>query len=199
MFSSAVRMRQQHRLAVFIQSLQNAKIKACLIWTNGRFVFHAICSHAGINMKAQTTIALPMWSQYLTDINNCNLLETFGRLPGQLLQATGEGASLTLSLSVKNHYSYITLHCWLIWLSCFLPFEHCVREFIKIWKPTLKAILLLLTKNFKRKEKHSWGGSLASTDLVHRRRQIFGFCYKSEAFVCHCFTRVIAWSFVKRN
>lgn len=62
-------------------------------------------------MKAQTTIALPMWSQYLTDINNCNLLETFRRLPGQLLQATGEGASLTLSLSVKNYYSYITLHC----------------------------------------------------------------------------------------
>lgn len=151
MFSSAVRMRRQHRLAVFIQSLQNAKIKACLIWTNGRFVFHAVCSHARINMK------VPMWSQYLTDINNCNLwrhsdvcLDNYCRLQEKELHW-----HFTRSLS---RIIILTSRCTVDWFD-FHAFYHLntVREFIKIWKPKLKAISLL-TKILKEKKNtaESW-------------------------------------------
>lgn len=83
MFSSTVRMHQQCQLPVFIQSLQNSKIKACLMWTNGLFVFMLfVCVHgsvwkckAGWYSFACNPLSFPLsiWSQYLTNINNYHL------------------------------------------------------------------------------------------------------------------------------
>lgn len=60
-FDVWLRVRKDKRcwLTLFIQSLQNARIKACLIQTKGWFVFgyfHTICSRTGINIKLQTIL-----------------------------------------------------------------------------------------------------------------------------------------------
>lgn len=99
----------------------DAKIKVCLIWTNGRFGFDSIQSRSGIDMKEQTTLII-CFSRCQSGVNveQLSIITSFGN-------DQTSGQTITPSYMGDKSMKMVQDHCYLK----SLPFpSHCTVDYI---------------------------------------------------------------------